>query len=236
MSVDRRTFIKAAPAGIAVLITSSAVAPAAADEQQGAPQALAYTYLRPSEGAFVERLADHMVPADALSPSGNELGIPVYIDRALSSGWGKGERVYLQGPFLEGTPNQGYQLALTPARLFRLGTEATLQYAQQTYGKRFNQLAPEDLDDLLHRLKDGRAELTSDVPSEEYFNLLYALVREGLFADPAYGGNRNKAGWRMLDFPGVIESNKRNIARYRNRPYRVEPISIADVSGWTGQP
>lgn len=235
MSVDRRTFIKAAHAGMAVLITSSATAPFATAEEKEASATLAYTFLRPSESAFVERLADHMVPADDLSPSGNELGIPVYIDRALSSGWGKGDRVYLQGPFFEGSKNQGYQLALTPARLFRLGTEATLQFVLNIYGKDFSQLSTTEVDDLLHRLKDGRASLNDDVPSVDYFSLLYALVREGLFADPAYGGNRNKAGWRMLGFPGVIESNKRNIARYRNRPYRVEPISIADVSGWTGQ-
>lgn len=235
MSVDRRTFIKAAPAGMAVLITASAAAPATATEHTKPPPALAYTFLRPSESAFVERLVDHMVPADALSPSGTQLGIPVYVDRALASGWGKGERVYLQGPYFEGSQNQGYQLALTPARLFRLGTEATLLFTQQTYGKAFDQLPPNAIDEVLHGLKEGRASLIDDVPATEYFNLLYGLVREGLFADPAYGGNRDKAGWRMLGFPGVIEANKRNIARYRNRPYQVEPVSIADVSGWVGE-
>jgi gluconate 2-dehydrogenase gamma chain len=26
---------------------------------------------------------------------------------------------------------------------------------------------------------------------------------EGMFADPAYGGNKNFAGWRLVDFPGA---------------------------------
>ena len=26
---------------------------------------------------------------------------------------------------------------------------------------------------------------------------------EGFFADPMYGGNRDKVGWKMIGFPGV---------------------------------
>jgi len=26
-------------------------------------------------------------------------------------------------------------------------------------------------------------------------------VIEGLFADPVYGGNKDKAGWKMIGFP-----------------------------------
>jgi hypothetical protein len=60
------------------------------------------------------KLVDHMVPADELSPKGTEIGINIYIDRALAGGWGKGERLYMQGPWKLGTPSQGYQLPLTP--------------------------------------------------------------------------------------------------------------------------
>jgi gluconate 2-dehydrogenase gamma chain len=53
---------------------------------------------------------------------------------------------------------------------------------------------------------------------------------EGLFADPIYGGNRDKAGWRMVGFPGVIATHQRNIVTYKNKRYPAEPMGIADVS------
>jgi len=66
-----------------------------------------------------------MIPADEISPKGTDLGVNIYIDRALAGAWGKGERLYMQGPWKLGAPSQGYQLPLTPAQLYRAGIEAT---------------------------------------------------------------------------------------------------------------
>src|SRR5438128_567254 len=71
-----------------------------------------YTYLKPSEAAFVEAVVDHMIPKDELTGSGTDIGIATYIDRALAGSWGKGARLYAQGPWQRGTANQGYQLPL----------------------------------------------------------------------------------------------------------------------------
>jgi gluconate 2-dehydrogenase gamma chain len=35
-----------------------------------------------------------------------------------------------------------------------------------------------------------------------FFELVRAHVFEGMFGDPAYGGNVDGAGWRLLDYPG----------------------------------
>jgi gluconate 2-dehydrogenase gamma chain len=35
-----------------------------------------------------------------------------------------------------------------------------------------------------------------------FFELVRAHVLEGMFGDPGYGGNRDGAGWRLLDYPG----------------------------------
>ena len=51
-----------------------------------------------------------MVPADELTPKGTDLGLAIFIDRALAGGWGKGDRMYMQGPWKRGVPSQGYQL------------------------------------------------------------------------------------------------------------------------------
>src|SRR6266436_8969834 len=139
---DRRAFLKSAVAGSAAAATVSLPRPAEA--QQGAPAAAntnaAYAYLNSEEAAFVEALVDHMVPADEYTPKGTDLGLNVYIDRALAGGWGKGERLYMQGPWKQGVPSQGYQLPLTPAQLYRAGIEATNAHCLKAHGKPFDRL------------------------------------------------------------------------------------------------
>ena len=76
-----------------------------------------------------------MVPADELSPKGTDIGINIFIDRALAGAWGKGDRLYMQGPWKKGVPSQGYQLPLTPAQLYRAGIVATNAHCRKTYGK-----------------------------------------------------------------------------------------------------
>src|SRR2546423_15074771 len=125
--LGRRDFLKGAVVGGAAAATATpAILPDAAQAQQGsAPAAAGYAYFNLDEAAFVEALVDHMVPADELTPKGTDIGINVYIDRALSGAWGKGDRLYMQGPWKPGTPSQGYQLPLTPAQLYRAGIDAT---------------------------------------------------------------------------------------------------------------
>ena len=90
-----------------------------------------------------------MVPADELTPKGTDIGINIYIDRALAGGWGKGERLYMQGPWKLGVPSQGYQLPLTPAQLYRAGIEATNAHCRKTYGKPFDRLDEKQREDVL---------------------------------------------------------------------------------------
>ena len=112
-------------AGVASLgLTQETQAQAPEKSQENGQSALqGYLWLRPNEQGFVESLVNHMCPADRLSPSGVDMNLNIYFDRALGGDWGQGNRLYLKGPFVKGTPNQGYQLALTPAALFRAGTE-----------------------------------------------------------------------------------------------------------------
>src|SRR5471032_1002041 len=103
--VDRRAFLKSAVAGTAAAATTL---PRAAEAQKApslpapapttAPTSEGYAHLNPEEAAFIEAVVDHMVPADEYSPKGTDLGLSIYIDRALAGGWGKGERLYMQGP------------------------------------------------------------------------------------------------------------------------------------------
>ncbi|MBN9021654.1 MAG: GMC family oxidoreductase N-terminal domain-containing protein, partial [Rhizobiales bacterium] len=40
-------------------------------------------------------------------------------------------------------------------------------------------------------------------PDRSAFDLVWRHLREGLFCDPAHGGNRDAAGWKLVGFPGA---------------------------------
>jgi gluconate 2-dehydrogenase gamma chain len=203
---------------------------AQAQQAPAAPATPGYSFLNLDEAAFVEALVDHMVPADELSPKGTELGINIYIDRALAGGWGKGERLYMQGPWKLGVPSQGYQLPLTPAQLYRAGIEATNTHCRKAYGKPFDRLDEQQREEVLAGLSTGKVSFDSGLPVRVFWTTVYQTVMEGMFSDPIYGGNRNKAGWRLIGFPGAIAVHRENVEKFRDKKFPADPISIADMS------
>ena len=112
-SLGRRDFIKGAVVGGAAAATAATPhLPRARRRNTGAmPAAEGYAFFNLEEAAFVEALVDHMVPADELTPKGTDIGINIYIDRALAGGWGKGERLYMQGPWKLRRPEPGLPVA-----------------------------------------------------------------------------------------------------------------------------
>ena len=231
---DRRAFLKSAVAGSAAAVTvtlpqtAQAAQPAAAPAAP--PAAAGYAYLNLEEQAFIEVLVDHMVPADELSPKGTDIGINIFIDRALAGGWGKGERLYMQGPWKEGVPNQGYQLPLTPAGLYRAGIAAANAHCVKTYGKPFDKMAESEREEFLLALQAGKVTFEDGPPSRVFFTALYQSVMQGMFSDPIYGGNRNKAGWKLIGFPGIIAVHAQNVEKFRDKKYPADFTSIADMS------
>jgi gluconate 2-dehydrogenase gamma chain len=228
----RRDFLKGAVVGGAAAATPQLSEAAQAQSQPAAaePAAAGYMFLNFAEAAFVEALVDHMVPADELSPKGTDIGINIYIDRALAGSWGKGERLYMQGPWKLGVPSQGYQLPLTPAQLYRAGIEAANDHCRKTYGKAFDLLTEQQREEVLVALSSGKLTFANGLPARVFWATLYQTVMEGMFSDPIYGGNRDKAGWRMIGFPGAIAVNRENIHKFRDLKFPAEPLGIADIS------
>jgi len=226
----RRSFLFRTLVGASAAATLPAQAAAAPAAPAAVDASAGYLWLRPDEQAFVEALVNHMCPADALTPNGVEMGLPVFYDRSLGGNWGQGDRLYLQGPFKSGTTNQGYQLGMTPAQLFRSGTEGLAAYCAATYKTPFDRLAAVDRETVLKGLQAGKVVLPNGVPGATYFAQLLQMFYEAMFADPIYGGNKNKQGWKLVGYPGVNTANKINIVKFANKPYRPEPASIADLS------
>jgi gluconate 2-dehydrogenase gamma chain len=236
--LDRRDFLKSAVVGGAAAAGGTAVlaAPETAQAQQpasaspSAPQAAGYEFLNLDEAAFIEALVDHMVPADEISPKGTDLGVNIYIDRALAGGWGKGDRLYMQGPWKKGAPSQGYQLPLTPAQLYRAGIEATNAHCLKTYGKTFDRIEDAQRQEVLTGLSTGKITFDNGLPVRVFWTTLYQTVIEGIYSDPIYGGNRNKAGWAIIGFPGAIAVHRDHVEKYRGKPFPNKPVGISDMS------
>src|SRR5215470_8852958 len=221
-TLGRRGFLKGvvAAAGAAPVVRQSVVvaglagATVLADSRAGRAQTVGstsnlpgpeagYQSLSPDETGFVEAMVNIMCPADSLTPSGVDCGLAVYIDRQLAGGFGKGERLYLQGPWRQGKPQHGYQLPLTPEQFFKAGVAAADEAARNKFGRNLSDLEPADADVFLHDLADGKVTGTR-VPLGQWFNeLVYPLFVQACFADPIYGGNIGKVFWRMIGYPGL---------------------------------
>jgi gluconate 2-dehydrogenase gamma chain len=187
----------------------------------------AYGYLTHAEVRFLDAAADRLIPPDDLGPGGRDARVSVYIDRQLSGVWGVHGRSYRSGPWAEGTPQQGYQSRLTPREIYRACIRETNDYCGEQFGKSFENLSGEQQDEVLTALEHGKVELPS-VSSKLFFDILWRNTEEGFFADPMYGGNHDKVGWKLLGFPGVASGAYRG---HLENPdiYRAEPVSILDI-------
>jgi len=198
------------------------------DMQEAADTGQVFNYLTQPEVRFLDAAAARLIPADDLGPGAKEAGVSTYIDRQLNSVWGSHGRNYRQGPWPEGTPYQGFQSRLTPREIYRAGIREINVHCLKQYQKAFEFLAPGEQDAVLKELEGGRIELSS-VSAKLFFGLLLRNTMEGFFADPIYGGNRDKIGWKLVGFPGVPPSNYNDLIDEHNVLYRVEPVSILDI-------
>jgi gluconate 2-dehydrogenase alpha chain len=135
------------------------------------------------EGHTVAALFDQMFPADENSPSASEIGAVAYLDRALV------------GPYEDDVED------------YRLGLAALDRAANTLRGANFADLSAEHQDEMVGKLERGELPDFRMPTQQHFFEKLHRHMREGLFADPAHGGNRQKRGWRFLGHPGIWLEN-----------------------------
>ena len=225
-------FILGGAATATVLLEGPQTSQAQAAGDVVPPLAPGYLSLGPDEAGFVEALVDVMCPADGLTPSGVDCGLAVFIDRQLAGGFGKGERLYMRGPWHQAKPQLGYQLPMTPEQFFKVGIAAADAASRQRSGKGFSELAEAEADQFLHDLAGGKV-TDERVPLASWFNeLVYPLFIQACFADPIYGGNAGKVFWKMIGYPGLPATHAQDMVDFRGKPYpgAAEPMSIADFS------
>lgn len=132
------------------------------------------------QAATIAAATARIFPSDDLGPGAPEAGVVIYIDRALAGVYAHLGDVYRHAV-------------------------AGLERASQTrHGERFSTLPAALQDEILAAAE--RHELTEYGAPPEFMSLLIRHTREGMFCDPAYGGNRGLAGWKLLGYPGVHRS------------------------------
>ncbi|MBS0375766.1 MAG: gluconate 2-dehydrogenase subunit 3 family protein [Proteobacteria bacterium] len=226
---SRRAFLQSlgVAAGAALPVAGTVAAPAPSRPDTSSTIAPGPAYLTAEEMRFVEAAVATLIPADELGPGALEAGVADYIDRQLASPWGVHARHYRQGPWGEGAPQQGYQLPLTPQQLYRAAIAETNRDCLRHRGRGFDALDRAAREEVLTALEADAIALEA-VPARTFFSMLWENTIEGFFADPRYGGNRDKIGWRLIGFPGVAAAYGGLLERH-NEPYRVSPVSIDDV-------
>ena len=238
-SIPRRSFLKGAGAAGTVVATAlSGSLPAPAQAQTAPPKdahppsppaAEALLTLTATEAAFLGAAYDTFIPADRLSPSATDCGLVIFMDRQLAGAWGGGAKLYRSGPFIQGKREQGYQLSLTPREFFAAGIKAANEWTRKTFGKDFDRLTPGQREAALKTMDEGKAEF-AEINGKQFFEMLYQSAMEGFFADPIYGGNRDKVSWRMVGYPGLPATYAGKALEYRGKKIVIEPQSIADFS------
>jgi gluconate 2-dehydrogenase alpha chain len=135
------------------------------------------------EARTAAALFERMFPADEKGPGATEIGVVPYLDGALAG---------------------AYADMIEP---YRLGLAALDRAAKQLCGRSFADCEVEQQDELVGKLERGELADFRTPPQQSFFDMLREHLQEGLFADPAYGGNHDKLGWRFLGHPGVWLEN-----------------------------
>jgi gluconate 2-dehydrogenase gamma chain len=86
---------------------------------------------------------------------------------------------------------------------YRHGLAALEAHCRTIYAETFAKLSPEQQDETIRALEEGKAASFTWPSARAFFDTLRTHTMEGMFADPIYGGNKDFAGWQLVGFPGV---------------------------------
>jgi gluconate 2-dehydrogenase gamma chain len=163
------------------------------------------------EALIVAAAASRIFPSDETGPGAHEAGVAIFIDRQLAGPWGRDRYRYTQEPFPENASVEfGYQGKAAPRQIYREGLKNL---------KGFGQLPPTEQDNQLRQIQGTL-----------FFSLLRRNTIEGMFCDPAHGGNVDMIGWQLIGFPGPRMSNYADVDKHFGEPFRPKPVSLAQVS------
>jgi gluconate 2-dehydrogenase gamma chain len=210
-------------------LTLPALSVLACTKRNAVPGAPEFVYFNVAEREFIDAATQRLIPDGEDGLGARSAAVAVFIDRQLAGPYGQAVAWYMEGPFAKGTPEQGYQLALTPAQLYRAAIADIEAHCTNKLGKAFALLSAADQDATLHALEKGDLELPR-ASAKDFFDMLLKNTQEGFLADPLYGGNRGFAGWRLIGFPGPRYNYMFDITQYGKR-YALPTVGLLGRNG-----
>ena len=132
-----------------------------------------------ADAATIAAFTERLMPSAPDKPGARNADVLNYIDLALAGAYAELQDFYRRG------------LAQLEA------------YCRGTYREPFVRLNPEQQDEVITSLENGKATGFTYPTAREFFGTLRTHTMEGMFADPLYGGNKDFAGWRLVGFPGA---------------------------------
>jgi gluconate 2-dehydrogenase gamma chain len=227
LSFSRRSLVKGTAGTTAALVYSRALhLDAVAQEEE---RAAALIFFNTHEAATVDAIAEQVWPTTDASPGASDAGAVYYIDQSLAGAYQDYQHLYRAGiEMLDESTNAAYGSAfvgLSPEQQLEfmietLGVPAASGDASGTPVSATPEpdiLEIEGLDqgdatpvpvepDITETVTGLPMVAGGDLPSASSVADFLAIVRnhtmEGVFADPAYGGNRDFIGWRAVGYGG----------------------------------
>lgn len=187
-------------------------------------------FFNAAEWAFITAACDRLIPSDDTGPGAVESGVPEFLDRHMQTPYAAGAIWYMQGPFLEAPSEFGYQGKLALRDILKVGIDAFDAHCRSQFdGKTFAQLSHEQQETLLKAAEGGKLELDA-ISSKLFFSNLLGEVKNGYFADPKYGANKDMGAWKMIGYPGM-RADYIDWIGVRDKGYPLPPV---DLSGRRG--
>jgi gluconate 2-dehydrogenase gamma chain len=188
---DRRAFLVGTVVGAGALAGTALVSGAYAETQDrpSTPKtpAVDHASMSNGQGAFfndddsltIAAFAERLMPGAPDKPGARDAAVLNYIDLALAGAYADQQDFY------------------------RRGLAALDSYCRKTFNAPFRRLSETQQDDVITTLEQGKATEFTWPTAQAFFNTVRTHTMEGMFADPVYGGNKDFAGWRLVDFPGA---------------------------------
>jgi gluconate 2-dehydrogenase gamma chain len=190
------------------------------------------------EWATIEAAAARIIPTDH-DPGAREARVIVFIDRYLSGI----DYVYAAADGSGFLQLAGAEANAARARnevfkkMYREGVEQLDSLARDHGAADFAGADDETQDAVLvalsgsakpghvrldeHEVFYSRLQGNTD-QGKPFFETLCFHVRQGFYADPVYGGNKDRVGWRVIGFPGPESLKDTMDGTYTTAPYFAE--------------
>jgi gluconate 2-dehydrogenase gamma chain len=191
----------------------------------------------------IEAAMSRVIPTDD-QPGAKEAGTVEFLDRYLSGiGFVYAKPDGSGFEQLDGKRAEAWQQRIDILReKYVQGIEELDRRSRAQFDADFARLTAEQQDQILAKME--RPEQQTDVeeaqataafaPVEpamqqtsaeidlDFFPLLTLHTRQGFYADPIYGGNKDRVGWKLVGFDGPASLAETHAGRYTTLPYFAE--------------